>query len=256
LWKGIEEEVVPALWGEEHGGRVAVGRGRLVQYGRVLVAERRVWSEHDWAAGLELHVEVFDRMDGLQMLSARGPLEYQFTEEMGILLHLPARPIVEVRGSSFSAASRDPEQRRFADIESYFSEGHRAEYPCSLCVRVTVRDVRTGKRGLLWEEGKGTARRPYNPAIHWAARLPEGTKSVVSSVKRMLGVELAGGWLCSTSFCVCPDPEQEGVAEVDRLYHVATSADDSERADSGCRIAVGCFDIAAVHLMIRAVLER
>jgi hypothetical protein len=42
LWVGVESEVVPALWREEQGGRVAVGRGRLVQYGRQLVAERRV----------------------------------------------------------------------------------------------------------------------------------------------------------------------------------------------------------------------
>jgi hypothetical protein len=74
LWVGVEDEVVPALWREEQGGRVAVGRGRLVQYGRQLVAERSVWKGDDWSAGLELHVEVFDRMDGLQMMSARGPL--------------------------------------------------------------------------------------------------------------------------------------------------------------------------------------
>jgi hypothetical protein len=150
LWVGVEEEVVPALWREEQGGRVAGGRGRLVQYGRQLFAERRVWSEANWCAGLELHVEVFDRMDGLQMLSASGALQWEVDEDgESTTFTLPPLPAVEVRGASFSAASRDPEQRRFANIGEYFDEGHQSEYPCSLCVRVTVRDLRTGRYGLL-----------------------------------------------------------------------------------------------------------
>jgi hypothetical protein len=208
----VEEEVGPALWREEQGGRVAVGRGRLVQYGRQLVAERRVWSEVHWLAGLELHVEVFDRMDGLQMLSARGPLKWEVFEEDGMTkLTMPALPTVEVRGASFSAASRDPEQRRCANIEAYFRQGHRSEYPCSLCVRVTVRDLRTGRYGVLWEEGKETPRKFKGHA--W------GT-SVASKRKSMVGGR-GDGLQCWTRFVVCPEPNQEGVAEEDSLYRVA-----------------------------------
>jgi hypothetical protein len=221
LWVGVEEEVVPALWREEQGGRVTVGRGRLVQYGRVLLAERRVWSGNDWWAGLELHVEVFDRMDGLQMLSARGPLKWNLQEANGwTTLFLPPLPAVEVRGSSFSAASRDPEQRRFASIGAYFSQGHRSGYPCSLCVRVTVRDQRTGKGGLLWEEGKGTARLFRDPTPDWEQALPEGAKGVLSYKVSMVGAQ-GEGLKCCTNLYVCPEPDQEGVAEEDRLYHVA-----------------------------------
>jgi hypothetical protein len=243
LWVGVEEEVVPALWREEQGGRVAVGRGRLVQYGRQLFAERRMWSEVTWTAGLELHVEVFDRMDGLQMLSARGPLVYSFLEDgERTRLTLPVLPPVEVRGAAFSAASRDPEQRRFADIEAYFDEGHRSEYPCSLCVRVTVRDQRTGKYGVLWEDGKETPR--------GSSRNHLGT-FVSSQVKAMVGGR-GDGLQCWTRFVICPEPNQEGVAEEDRLHRIARGGSIPED-EYHFRLIVGSVEIAQVGSMIRSL---
>jgi hypothetical protein len=238
----VEEEVVPALWREEQGGRVAVGRGRLVQYGRQLVLERRVWSEANWSAGLELHVEVFDRMDGLQMLSARGPLQLEVFEEHGMTKLTPALPAVEVRGGSFSAASRDPEQRRFADIEAYFRHGHQSEYSCRLCVRVTVRDQRTGRYGLLWEEGKETDR---ECGIHtWGFSVVSGIKSMVEG-----GAE---GMQCWTRFIICPEPNQEGVAEEDRLYRLATGETIPEDGHH-FKFMVGSTDVAQVGSMIRSL---
>jgi hypothetical protein len=252
LWVGVEEEVVPALWREEQGGRVAVGRGRLVQYGRVLLAERRLWNGNDWCAGLELHVEVFDRMDGLQMLSARGPLLMKVDEGNGWTgVSLPPLPAVEVCGSPFSAASRDPEQGRFANIGAYFSQGHRSEYPCSLCVRVTVRDQRTGKGGLLWEEGKGTERRFRDPIPYWEQRLPEGTKVVLSPKSSMVGARTEGQ--CCTTFYVCPEPDQEGVAEEDRLYHVAMGGDNSAGSAHPFRFVIESTDRAKVGSLIRSL---
>jgi hypothetical protein len=249
----VEEEVVPALWREEQGGRVAVGRGRLVQYGRLLFAERRVWSANDWSAGLELHVEVFDRMDGLQMLSARGPLLWKVHEENGLTtFDLPPLPAVDARGSSFSAASRDPDQRRFANIWAYFSQGGDSEYPCSLCVRVTVRDQRTGKGGLLWEEGKGTVRRVQNPIPHWEHRLPEGAKAVLSHKSSMVGAR-GDGQLCRTIFYVCPEPDQEGVTEEDRLYHVAMGEDNSEGDEHPFRFGIRSTDTAKIGALIRSL---
>jgi hypothetical protein len=171
-----------------------------------------MWSDFNWTAGLELHVEVFDRMDGLQMLSARGPLVCDVFEEDVTKLTLPPVPTVEVRGASFSASSRDPEQRRFADIDAYFDEGHRSEYPCSLCVRVTVRDQRTGRYGLLWEEGKETPRVCTEHALG---------PVVVSETQIIVG-GLGHGVQCWTRFAIRPEPNQEGVADEDRLYRVAT----------------------------------
>jgi hypothetical protein len=250
---GVEEEVVPALWREEQGGSVAVGRGRLVQYGRLLLAERRMWSGRDWAAGLELHVEVFDRMDGLQMLSARGALEWEVNEgNAWTIFYLPVLPAVDVRGPSFSAASRDPEQRRFADIGAYFNEGHRSEYPCSLCVRVTVKDQRTGKGGLLWEEGKRTVRRLRDPMPSWEQALPEGAKAVLSQTSSMVGAQ-GEGQECWTSVYVCPEPDQEGVAEEDRLYHVAMGEDNIDRDAHPFEFFVESTDTAKIGAVIRSL---
>jgi hypothetical protein len=249
---GVEEEVVPALWREEQGGRVGVGRGRLVQYGRLLFAERRTWSGNDWWVGLELHVEVFDRMDGLQMMSARGALECEVDDDGDFQAYLEPYPDVEVRGSSFSASSRDPEQRRFADIGAYFREGDRPEYPCSLCVRVTVRDQRTGKGGLLWEEGKGTVRKFKDAIPYWEERLPEGVKAVVSYESSMVGAR-GEGQQCWTAFYVCPEPGQEGVAEEDRLYHVALGEGNSEGDDHPFRFNIRSTDTAKVGSMIRSL---
>jgi hypothetical protein len=253
LWVGVEEEVVPALWREGQGGRVAVGRGRLVQYGRVLFAERRMWSTNDWAAGLELHVEIFDHMDGLQMLSAGGALGVEVQEEFGrTYFFLPPVPAVEVRGASFSAASRDPEQRRFANIDAYFDEGHESEYPCSLCVRLTVRDQRTGKGGLLWEEGKGTARSFQFPEPLWEERLPEGAMATVSRNGNMVGAG-GEGFRCWTVFYVCPEPDQEGVAEEDMLYRVAMGEDDSDRDSYPFDFSIKSTDAAKVGSIIRSL---
>jgi hypothetical protein len=252
LWEGIEHEVVPALWREEQGGRVVAGRGRLVQYGRLLVAERRVWSEQDWAAGLELHVEVFDRMDGLQMLSSRGALK---ANVQGNILYLCMVPFaVDVRGSSFSAASRDPEQQRFADIEAYFAQGHLSRYPCSLCVRVTVRDQRTGKYGLLWEEGKSVVRTCPALPPGWVLRLPAGSKVYTSNATKMV-LGRGDGLECRTNLFVCPVPDQEGVAEKDRMYGVATLACNSQGDDHPFYLIVSGTDTAKVGSMIRSIVS-
>jgi hypothetical protein len=252
LWVGVEEEVVPALWREEQGGRVAVGRGRLVQYGRQLVAGRRLWSGEDWWAGLELHVEVFDRMDGLQMLSARGALACMVDEHDDVQVYLEAHFHVEIRGSSFSAASRDPEQRRFANIGGYFEACYQPEYPCSLCVRVTVRDQRTGKRGLLWEEGKRTVRNFNQPSSFWEDRLPEGAKEVVADLGSMVGAR-GEGEHCWTNFFVCPEPNQGGVAEGHRLYHLAMGGDISDRSAHPFGLNFRGMDTAKVGSIIRAL---
>jgi hypothetical protein len=192
-------------------------------------------------------------MDGLQMLSARGPLEWKVFEETGFTaLQLPASPAVDVRGPSFSAASRDPEQRRFANIGTYFTEGHRPEYPCSLCVRVTVRDQRTGKGGLLWEEGKRTVRDFEDPVGVWGERLPEGAMAVVSLESSMVGGR-GDGLECCTDLYVCPEPDQEGVAEEDRLYHVAMGEDNSEGDSHPFKFHIQSTDTAKVGSIIRSL---
>jgi hypothetical protein len=192
-------------------------------------------------------------MDGLQMLSARGPLQWEVVEgNVMTKLTLPMLPTVEVRGASFSAASRDPEQRRFADVGAYFRQGPRSEYPCSLCVRVTVRDQRTGKYGLLWDEGKETDRYFTDPTSFWEERLPEGAKAVCSPKSSMVGGR-GEGLECWIDFYVCPETDQEYVPEEDRLYHVALGEDNSEGDDYPFGFVVMSTDAAKVGSVIRAL---
>jgi hypothetical protein len=254
LWVGIEHEVVPALWREEQWGGVTVGRGRLVQYGRLLVAERRMWSEEDWWAGLELQVEVFDRMDGLQMMSARGALRAKVQGDGGSVIVYMVPPASDMRGWSFSAASRDPEQQRFANIEAYFTQGHESRYPCSLCVRVTVRDRRTGKGGLLWEEGKSVVRTYHAPIPFWETRLPAGSKILSSNGSKMV-LGRGDGLPCRTNLVVCPVPDQQGVAEKDRMYRLATRGCNSQRDRHPFNMIIPGTDTAQVGSIIRSIVS-
>jgi hypothetical protein len=170
-------------------------------------------------------------------------LVWKVHEENGwTAFSLPALPTVDVRGAPFSAASRDPEQRRFANIGAYFNQGYRSQYPCSLCVRVTVRDQRTGKYGLLWEEGKET---PRDYIRHdW------GT-SVFSELKVMVGGGGDGvqGW---TRFAICPEPNEEDMAEEDRLYRVARGGG-IPGDDHHFRLMIDSTGIAQVGSMIRSL---
>jgi hypothetical protein len=119
-------------------------------------------------------------------------------------------------------------------------------------VRVTVKDQRTGKGGLLWEEGKRTARVCENPVASWGQRLPERAKAVASPGSSM--VEARGeGQECWTAFFVCPEPNQEGVAEEDRLYHVAMGEDNSDRDDHPFRFIINSADTAQVGALIRSL---
>jgi hypothetical protein len=249
LWKGVEQDVVPALWVEGLGPGRAVNRDRLMQYGRMLLAERRVWNEWDWRLGLELHVEVFDRMDGLQMLSVRGPLVFADDGPAGRWLTINEAKAREGRGASFSAASRDPEHHRFPDIEAYFTEGHEPTYPCSLYVRVTVRNLWTGKGGLLWEEDEWRAKLWHDV---WEDGLPAGSIAVYTRSRVMVG---GGGdrVRCNAQFLVCPEPDQAGVAEQDRRYRVATREDYDGREEYPFWMYVDSTDIHQIGSVIRSI---
>jgi hypothetical protein len=157
-WRGIEEDMLPLLWEKEERGKAASSRGRVVEYGRLLEREKDplVWQEQgdSWLKGLEGHVEIFDRMDGLQMLSMRAPISLDLRDESIISVAFRAEsPETQVKTAAFSAASRDP-LRRFSTMEDYLVKGSRQMYPCCLCIRVTLRDTHTGRTALIWEDSK------------------------------------------------------------------------------------------------------
>jgi hypothetical protein len=135
-------------------------------YGRFLEEQRGLVNipqidqddqdDREWLQGLEVHMEVFDRMDGLQMASMRGPVSFLYENEVGTWMMNMSSNSPNFRGecAAFSAASRDPD-RRFATIQDYRERGHEEEYLCCLCMRVTLRDMRTGRMAVVWEEEKG-----------------------------------------------------------------------------------------------------
>jgi hypothetical protein len=151
--------MLPVLWEEE---TAASSRGRVVRYGRFLEGQReplqREERVEEWLEGVEAHVEVFDRMDGFQMLSMRGPvtLERRGREYLDIGLR-DESPRMQHSSAAFSAASRDP-FGRFANLREYLERGHQEEYPCCLCIRMTLRDMRTGKMAVVLEVNKVTVR--------------------------------------------------------------------------------------------------
>jgi hypothetical protein len=180
-WARIKDSMLPLLWEEEAGGGEAVGsRGRVMGYGRFLEEQRELvnipQSDEEWLQGLEALVEVFDRMDGLQMASMRGPVSFQYDDEEDTwMMDISSKSPKFRKGecAAFSAASRDPE-RRFATIHEYQERGHREEYPCCLCMRVTLRDMRTGRMAVVWEEEKGQVDElededdDYGPGVWWS----------------------------------------------------------------------------------------
>jgi hypothetical protein len=103
-------------------------------------------------------------------------------------------------------------------------------------------DKRTGRNGLLWEEGKETPRTFSGFA---------GRNSVVSGIRSMVGGG-GDGLQCSTRFDICPEPNQEGVAEEDRLYRIATGAGVHED-DFHFQVMVDSRRIAQIGSMIRSL---
>lgn len=112
------------------------------------------------------------------MLSASGPIRVQIDQAGGFTsLRIGGANRREAPGPAFSAASRDPAQRRFASMEDYFARGHLPEFSTALCVRVTVTDDRTGRMALLWSTKKDAAYLTEAPLAYWEPYLTDGAIS-------------------------------------------------------------------------------
>jgi hypothetical protein len=220
-WKSIEQDMLPSLlWGEEKGEAVS-SRGRVMQYWRFLKGQRNPPSLElgdDWVQRLEAHVEIFDRMDGLQMLSMRGGVRFSDIDyHMRMDVHFsPEPPSMQVEAAAFSAASRDP-RGRFAYVEDYLMIGHEEQYPCDLCMRVTLRDTQTGMMALVWEMDKKTDRDVEEGSIE-----KDGSIQVewmdMPRQKTLMGRLVHP---CSVWIGVRPVPGQAAdVSEQDRLYTI------------------------------------
>jgi hypothetical protein len=119
-------------------------------------------------------------------------------------------------------------------------------------VRVTVRDQRTGKGGLLWEEGKRTARTFKHLIPYWEQRLPAGAMAVLSWKSTMVGGG-GDGFECRTNIYICPEPDQEGVAEEDMLYCVANGEENREGDDHPFKMIMHSTDTHKIGALIRSL---
>jgi hypothetical protein len=231
----------------------------MVALGRTLSLDKRVWCGDEWAVGLSVNFEVFDRMDGLSLLSVCGPLGVDaFAVEGFTMLGVRPGPRVEVRGLPFSAASRDPTHRRFVSMHDFFQDGHLDQYPSSLCIRVTVLDRNRGRNVVVWEESKRTQRSASPPSEYWQQWLPQGSLDInpltwqplTCSVGAHLGLE------ARAYFIVCPEPDQLGVGHADRLYRLAGG--DEATYDlhwSPIGVTFSTTESSKVATLVRSLLE-
>jgi hypothetical protein len=229
--------------------------------------ERRVRWGDDWWEGLRLHLEVWDGRDGLRMLSAEGRLGVNENGNVTVL-HLTGSDRHEVVGPAFSAASRDPEHHRFADIEDYFCRAHFEGTPAELCARVVVRDVRSGRRAVLWESSKHHrwASGQVSAFNIFAAFLPQGSvligtnpnpgRSIVyppcgAEAEREEVEEIIMGF----NFYVRPEAGQGGVPARDKQWRlVGADAARYGEHDSTFSMAVRWADKGQVGRFVWALL--
>jgi hypothetical protein len=204
-----------------------------MEVGRCLMERRVHWGD-EWWEGLRLHFEVWDGRDGLRMLSAEGRL-VAVVDKNRTNLRVTGSDRHEVVGPAFSAASRDPEHHRFADIKSYFRRAHEEGMPAVLCARAVVRDVRSGRRAVLWESGKrhrwATGHVP--PDGPFVPFLPQGSLVLSTPVDAERSIVYppcgTGGEAVKIcfGFYVRPEAGQEGVPARDKLWRLAGA--DAER---------------------------
>jgi hypothetical protein len=204
--------MLPVLWEEE---QAASSRDRVVRYGWFLEGEREnlEWEGRDeeWLEGVEGHVEVFDRMDGLQMLSMRGPVTFEDGGGESVDIVFPGGcPQMQHSSAAFSAASRDP-LGRFGSLRQYLTTGYQEEYPCWLCMRLTLRDMRTGEMAVIWEGNKDTAYYKHGEDGDECYEV-EGQKRGPTAIGRLVGQA------CAYLYMEPVVGQGEDVSMQDRLY--------------------------------------
>jgi hypothetical protein len=143
LWGRVASELMPAM-----ARRIsAVGARRCVLERSHCHRVRRAWVGDNWGGSLRLQVEVWDTLDETCLLSAEGQLSMSFDS---LELGLTGANCSVVVSPAFSAASRDPVQRRFASIVDYFRRPE-GTVEDDFTVRVYVRDETTARQALLWD---------------------------------------------------------------------------------------------------------
>jgi hypothetical protein len=256
LWGRVASEVMPAM-----GRRVSeVGARRCVLERGLCHRDQRAWGGDLWHRALELQVEVWDTLDETCLLSAEASLGFVGNPPAFVLVGANR---VEVVCAAFSAASRDPVQRRFASIDDYFRrENDMMEQP--FLIRVYVRDLMTDRQALLWDtsfgsyEGGRLQTVVMPPDDPWRAYLPESSRCVqLRDYLPIYSPALPGQALRATlGFCVRPEAGQEGVAEADKMWRVAGGDEDNYGDHPSYFYMTFGEDVTEAHLatLIRGLL--
>jgi hypothetical protein len=254
LWGRIASEVMPAM-----GRRVSeVGARRCVLERGHCHRDKRAWVGDAWWPNLRLHVEVWDMLDETCLLSAEGELGMS---EHPHQLRLTGADRVEVVGPAFSAASRDPVQRRFASIDDYLRRGPEGTVEQGITVRVYVRDEVRGRQALLWHYEYTDELQCFDVPPHHPRRpyLPEGSPIVGQAEDMPIYSPALPGQASHArmGFYVCPQAGQEGVAEADKMWRVA-GGDEDNYGDREALFQMGFngdVNEAQLASLIRGLLE-
>jgi hypothetical protein len=215
LWGCVASEVMPAM---RHrvlklgARRCVLERGLCHRDKRACVGGKRDLSS------FRLQVEVWDMLDDTCLLSAQGRL---FLADDPVLT-IEGADRVEV-GRAFSAASRDPVQRRFSNIDDYFRRGADTVEE-GIRVRVYVRDERAGRQALLWSSTNEEVFRCVGvpPDDPMGDVVPQGSRRVEQANFLPIQNSVSPGQAlyARVVFFVSPEAGQEGVAEADKLWRV------------------------------------
>jgi hypothetical protein len=218
VWRRVASELMPAM--VRHVS--AVGARRCVLERGHCIRDMRAWVGDTWWCNLRLQVEVWDLLDGMRLLSAEGEMSITYHPHV---LRLTGADRCEVVGPAFSAASRDPVQRRFAGIDDYFRRGPEGTVQAPFKVRVYVRDELMGRQAMLWGFQYDNELQCFDvdPDDAMRPHLPEGSRFVHDTDSLPIySPALPGQALqARAEFYVRPEPGQEEVAEADKMWRVA-----------------------------------
>jgi hypothetical protein len=254
LWVRVASDIMPAM-----RRRVSeVGARRCVLERSHCHRVQRAFVNDSWWSSLRLQVEVWDLLDHFLLLSAEGEMDMDPHPHD---LSLIGTDRVEVVGPAFSAAGRDPVQRRFASLDDYFRRGEDTVEE-GILVRVYVRDERNGRQALLCEinfEGEDFECEDVLPDDPLRPYLPEGSRRVQQAeYLPIYSPTLPGQALrARVGFYVCPEAGQEGVAEADKMWRVAGGDEDNyDDHESFCDLQFD-DDVSTAQLatFVRGLLE-
>lgn len=241
FWRPLVRELMPVVGDCEES--MVQGRGYegyfacLAQYGKCLVEKRVKTGEGDVLENLEMHVEVWDAgVVSARIYSAMGSIRTTIVQgttpedPLTVILRISGPHRKEVAGPAFSAADRDPVQRRFPTIVDCFQASHLLDNPLHLCMRVMVSDRQTGNMALVWESGK-TMKYDVTSCAEWVSDYVPGIAYFVRSAgwTALRRCQADGSWSSGeeelsayAGFLLQALPNQEGVDETEKKFVAAT----------------------------------